>query len=90
MRDVSFGQYYPSNSFVHKCDPRTKILFLIAYIVAVFLGKNFYALGACAFGFAIIAVFSGVPFKTLVKSVKGILFLLAFMTILNLFQYQFV
>ena len=48
MREVSFGQYYPSNSFVHKCDSRVKILFLIVYIVAVFLGQNFYALGACA------------------------------------------
>ena len=88
MREVSFGQYYPSNSFVHKCDPRAKILFLIVYIVAVFLSKNFYALGACAAVFFIIAAFSGVPFKTLIKSVKGILFLLAFMTVLNLFFYQ--
>ena len=51
MREVSFGQYYPSQSFVHKCDPRAKILFLIVYIVAVFLGQNFYALGACALPF---------------------------------------
>ena len=54
MREVSFGQYYPSTSFVHKCDPRAKILFLIAYIVAVFLSQNFYALGACAVVFAVI------------------------------------
>jgi energy-coupling factor transport system permease protein len=58
------------------------------YIVAVFLSKNFYALGACAFAFILIAAFSGVPFKTLVRSVKGILFLLLFMTLLNLFLYQ--
>ena len=88
MREVSFGQYYPANSFIHKCDPRAKILFLIVYIAAVFVAKNFYALGACAVAFFVIAAFSGVPFKTLVKSVKGILFLLAFMTILNLFFYQ--
>ena len=88
MREVSFGQYYPGKSFVHRCDPRAKILFLIVYIVAVFLSKSFYALGACAAAFFVIAAFSGVPFKTLVKSVKGILFLLAFMTILNLFFYQ--
>jgi energy-coupling factor transport system permease protein len=57
MRDVSFGQYYPSNSFVHKCDPRTKILFLIVYIVAIFLAKDFYGLGACAAVFALIAIY---------------------------------
>ncbi len=85
MRDVAFGQYYPANSFVHKCDPRTKILFLIVYIVAVFLCKSFYALGACALAFVVVAAFSGVPFKSLLKSVKAVLFLLLFMTVLNLF-----
>ena len=85
MREASFGQYYPANSFVHKCDPRAKILCLIAYIVAVFLGQNFYALGACAALFVLIAIFSGVSFGVLLRSVKGILFLLLFMTVLNLF-----
>ncbi len=88
MREVSFGQYYPSSSFVHKCDPRVKILFLIVYIVAIFLGKNFYALGACAAVFAVIALFSGVPFRSLLRSVKAIIFLLLFMTVLNLFFYE--
>ena len=71
MRDVSFGQYYPSNSFVHKCDPRLKILFLIAYIVAIFLAKNFYALGACALVFFIIVIAAKVPIKSLLRSVKA-------------------
>lgn len=88
MRDVAFGQYYPSNSFVHKCDPRTKILFLIAYIVAVFLGKNFYALGACAALFVVVAACSRVPFSSLLRSVKAVLFLLLFMAVLNLFFYD--
>lgn len=85
MRDVSFGQYYPSDSFIHKCDPRAKILFLIVYIVAIFLCKSFYALGVCALVFALIAVSSGVPFKSLLRSVKALLFLLIFTTFLNLF-----
>ena len=88
MRDVAFGQYYPSNSFVHKCDPRAKILFLIVYIVAVFLCKNFYALGACAALFILVAMVSGVPFSSLLRSVKAVLFLLLFMALLNLFLYQ--
>ena len=88
MREVSFGQYYPANSFVHKCDPRAKILFLIGYIVAVFLGQNFYALGACAALFVLIAIFSGVSFSALLRSVKGVLFLLFFVTVLNLFFYE--
>ena len=88
MRDASFGQYYPTDSFVHKCDPRVKILFLIAYIVAIFVGKNFYTLAACAAVFLLIAIFSGVPLSALLRSVKGILFLLFFVTVLNLFFYE--
>ncbi len=88
MRDVAFGQYYPSNSFVHKCDPRMKIVFLIVYIVAVFLSKTFYALGACAFVFLVIALFSGIPFKSLLRSVRAVLFLVLFTAILNLIFYK--
>ncbi len=88
MRDVSFGQYYPSKSFLHRMDPRMKIVFLIAFIVAVFIGDNFYALGACAAVFFIAACFSGVPFTSLLRSVKAVLFLLVFMTVLNLFFYK--
>lgn len=88
MRDVSFGQYYPSNSFVHKCDPRTKILFLIVYIVAVFMANNFYALGGLALVFFLIAAFSKVPFTSLLRSVKAVLFLLVFTAVLNLIFYK--
>ena len=88
MRDVSFGQYYPAESFVHKCDPRTKILFLIVYIVSVFLSQNFYALGACAAIFVFIALASKVPFNSLLRSIRGVLFLLLFTAVLNLFFHQ--
>ncbi len=88
MREVAFGQYYPANSFVHKCDPRTKILFLIVYIVAVFMADSFYALAALAAVFCLIAVFSKIPVSSLLRSVKAILFLLAFTALLNLFFYR--
>ncbi len=88
MRDVAFGQYYPAQSFVHKCDPRTKILFLILYIAAIFTAKNFYGLGACAVVFAVVAVASRVPFKSVLRSVKAIVFLLLFTAVLNLFFYS--
>ncbi len=88
MREASFGQYYPANSFVHKCDPRTKILFLIVFIVAIFLSKSFYALGLCAVVFLGIAALSNVPFTSLLKSVRAVLFLFLFMAILNLFFYE--
>ena len=44
LSDVTFGQYYPAVSPVHKMNPAIKILLLVAYIVAIFLIKNFYGL----------------------------------------------
>lgn len=85
MTDVSFGQYYPAKSFVHRLDPRLKLVWLIGYIVAVFIAKDFYALGACAATFLLVAAFSGVPFGKLLKSVKAVAFLLLFTSLLNLF-----
>lgn len=85
MRDVTFGQYYPAESFVHKCDPRAKILFLIVYIAAIFTAKNFYGLAACAAAFVLMTAFSRVPLKSVLRSVKGIIFLLLFTAVLNLF-----
>ncbi len=88
MRDVTFGQYYPAESPVHRCDPRTKILFFIVYIAAIFTAKNFYGLGACAFVFLLVAALSRVPFGSLLRSVRAIVFLLVFTAVLNLFFYS--
>ncbi|MBR2903178.1 MAG: energy-coupling factor transporter transmembrane protein EcfT, partial [Clostridia bacterium] len=87
MADVSFGQYYPSNSFVHKCDPRLKILFFILYMVLVFVANNFYALGVLALVFIVITIVAKIPFKQLLRTLKNIWFLLLFTVLLNLFVY---
>ena len=85
MHDVSFGQYYPASSFVHKLDPRIKILFLIVYVVAVFMAQNFIALALAAAVFILIVIGSKVPFGSLLRSIKAVTFLLIFTAILNLF-----
>ena len=88
MKDVTFGQYYPVESFVHKCDPRAKILFLIGYLVAVFLSADFYGLAACAVVLVLCVAFSRVPVRSVLRSIKGVLFLIVFTAILNLLFYQ--
>ena len=87
MKDVSFGSYFPSDSFVHKMDARVKILISIAYMVAVFLVTSFHFLGfgACLAFVVIATVFAKVPFINVLKSVKTILFFVVFSAILQLF-----
>ena len=60
LGDVTFGQYYNARSFLHKTDPRTKILLLIAYIVAVFLAQNFLSLAAVLVFLIVAIIFSSV------------------------------
>lgn len=85
LKDVTFGQYYPVNSFAHKSDPRIKLLALIAYIVALFLAKNFYGMALCLLVLIVSIAASRVPPLRVMRSVKGILILLAFTAVLNLF-----
>ncbi|MCD8039952.1 MAG: energy-coupling factor transporter transmembrane protein EcfT [Clostridia bacterium] len=85
LNDVTFGQYYPSESFVHKMDPRTKLLFLIGFIVAIFISDTFYGMLLCALALMIIVIAARVPFGKVLRSVKGIIFILILTSILNLF-----
>lgn len=85
LNDVTFGQYYPTQSFVHKMDPRTKLLALIAFIVVLFVADNFYALAACFVVLIAALIASRVPFSRVLRSVKGIIFILVFTAVLNLF-----
>ena len=83
LGDVTFGQYYNARSFLHKTDPRTKILLLIAYIVAVFLAQNFLSLAAVLVFLIVAIIFSSVPLGSVLRSVKAIFFLILFMFVLN-------
>lgn len=88
LNDVTFGQYYPAQSFAHRLDPRVKLLMLIAFIVAIFLTDTFYGLAACALFLVVATIFSRVPFGSVLRSVKGIIFLLVFTSLLNLFLHS--
>ncbi|HIZ04082.1 MAG TPA: energy-coupling factor transporter transmembrane protein EcfT [Candidatus Borkfalkia avistercoris] len=88
LNDVTFGQYYPAKSFVHSMDPRAKIVLMIAFIVAIFLAKNFFGLAAVILFLIVAVAFSRVPFGRVLRSVKMILFLIIFTAVLNLFFYS--
>ena len=85
LKDITLGQYFPGNSFIHRLDPRTKLIGLVVYIVALFLAVNWvsYALMA-AFLFAGIKV-STIPAKSFIRGMKPLLMILIFTGVLNLF-----
>ena len=83
MLDITLGQYYPGNSFIHRLDPRTKILSTLLLIVAVFLANTAIGYAAlCAMVLFIILV-SGLPFMLVLKSVKPLLFIIVLTLVLH-------
>ena len=87
MKDVSFGQYFPAQSFVHKLDARVKILSVLAYMVAVFMVQSFQFMGfaLCLLFVIVSTVLAKVPFLRVLKSIKGIMFFIVLSAILQLF-----
>ena len=45
LKDITLGQYFPGNTVVHRLDPRTKLLMVVVYIVALFLAKWWVSYG---------------------------------------------
>ena len=85
LRDITFGQYYQSNSPIHRTDPRTKILLMIILIVFVFISKNFVSLALSVLSVILILALSKVPIKLFFKNIKAILPVLIFTALINLF-----
>lgn len=85
LNDVTFGQYYPVKSFVHRLDPRLKLLFLIAFIVMLFVANSFYGLALCMVILIAAVIASRVPVGSVLRSIKGVIVILVFTSLLNIF-----
>lgn len=85
MKNITMGQYYPVDSWVHRLDPRTKILLTVAMIVAVFVVKTMVGYGLILGFMYLVSKLSNIPFKMLVKGIKPLKFILILTFILNLF-----
>ena len=85
LKDITLGQYFPGNSFVHRLDPRTKLIMLIVYIVALFTAASWLSYGLClGFLVAVIAI-STIPVKSILNGMKPLVFILVFTGVLNIF-----
>ncbi len=85
VRDITLGQYFPGTSLIHRLDPRVKIALTFLNIIFIFIASNFQSLFlmvAMIFG---VLLLSGVPLKLYFKSLKAIVFVVLFTSVLNLF-----
>lgn len=85
LKDITLGQYFPGNSSVHRLDPRTKLIMLVIYIVALFCAEGWIAYGIMFAFLAMTIAVSKIPVKSILRGMKPLVFILIFTGILNLF-----
>lgn len=85
LKDITFGQFYDTGSFVHKLDPRTKLILLFAIIIFIFISGGWTSLILMTCFILSVVKISKVPLKMYLKNVKAILPILIFTAVINLF-----
>ena len=85
LRDITLGQYFPGDSPIHRLDPRAKLIAMICYIVALFLGQWFVTYAVLFLALAAAVKVSTVKPKALLRGLKPVVFILVFTAVLNIF-----
>ena len=85
ISDITLGQYFPGKSWLHRMDPRMKIVLAIAYIVAIFLCQHVFSYALILFFTCFLIAVSSIPLKVISKSLKPIVIVLVITSIINLF-----
>lgn len=85
FRDISFGQYYPVNSPIHKLDARVKLLLTILYVISIFFVNSYFGFMVQAVMLISIILIARLPFISIIKSIRVIIFMILFTSLINLF-----
>ena len=85
LKDITLGQYFPGDTIVHRLDPRTKILVVIIFIVALFLAVDWISYAVMFLITAMCVKLSSIRLKSLMKGLKPLVFIILLTGILNLF-----
>lgn len=86
LKDITIGQYLPGESFLHKLDPRTKIIAVIVYMISLFLVNNFWGLGLMLGLSLAVVIISGIPLKYFFRGIKAIVFIVLLTVALQMFM----
>lgn len=85
LKDITIGQYFPGSTAVHRMDPRTKILDVLLYIIALFTCQGIIGYLLVLTFLASAVWISKIRLKTILKGVKPLIFIIVFTAILNMF-----
>lgn len=78
LGDVTIGQYIDGNSFLHRMDPRAKLIAILLFMVSLFCVNNVVGFALVFLYAAAIIVLSQVPLRFYLKGLKPLLFIIVF------------
>ena len=86
LKDITIGQYLPGSSFLHKLDPRSKIIAVAVYMISLFVVNNFWGLGTMLVLSLAIVLISRIPLRFFFRGIKAIVFIVLLTVILQMFM----
>jgi energy-coupling factor transport system permease protein len=86
ISDITLGQFFPGRSPIHKLDPRTKIIIAVVFIACVFVANNPASFLMLTISTIVLIAVSRISFKVILKSIKPIVFIVLFTSLLNIFM----
>ena len=85
FKDITLGQFFPGESLIHRLDPRTKLILVLVYIVALFVAVSFVSYAVLLLFLAGGILLSGIRLKTVLSGLKPLVIIILITAILNLF-----
>ena len=86
IRDITLGQYYPGDSWIHRLDARTKIIATLLYIIELFIVNNFWGFLIAAVALLGVIAVSKVPLKFILRGLTAVFLIILFTFVLNVFM----
>ena len=83
LKNVTLGQFFPGDTVVHRLDPRTKLIFLMGYIVSLFLAKNWASYALMFLTLSAVSAAARIRPGTLLSGLRPLLFIVVFTALIN-------
>ncbi|MBQ4293217.1 MAG: energy-coupling factor transporter transmembrane protein EcfT [Lachnospiraceae bacterium] len=85
LKDITLGQYYPTDSVIHRLDPRVKLAAVLIFLITLFAFQGPVAMGVCAAFLIFVIVLTRIPFSFMIRGLRLILVILIITALMNLF-----
>jgi len=88
LKDITLGQFFPGDTIAHRLDPRTKLILVVLYIVALFNCESWISYGAVLIATAVCMLVSHIGLKNIFRGMKPMIIIIVLTALLNMFYTQ--